>query len=76
MPHPPYSPDISPCNFWLFGTSKEILRDREFSSNDEIENAITQARNDLTFDDVQSVFQDWIRHLAWVTENDGGYISE
>jgi hypothetical protein len=48
MPHSPYSPDISPCDFWLFGILKQILRDREFSSSDEIENAIAQVRNDLT----------------------------
>jgi hypothetical protein len=52
MPHPPYSPDISPCDFWLFETLKQILRDREFFSSDEIEDAIAQAWNDLTFDGI------------------------
>jgi hypothetical protein len=55
---------------------KQILRDREFSSSDEIEDAIAQVWNDLTFDDVQSVFRDWIRRLAWVAENNGEYMSE
>jgi hypothetical protein len=63
-PHPLYSPDISPCDFWLFGMLKQIARDREFSSSDEIENAIAQVWNGLTFDDVQSMFQDWIRRLV------------
>jgi hypothetical protein len=35
---------------------KGILKDREFHSHDEIEEAITMAWNDLTFDEVQSVF--------------------
>jgi hypothetical protein len=61
---------------WLFGTLKQILRDWEFSSNDEIEDAIAQVWNAVTFDDVQSVFRDWIRRLAWVAENDGEYVSE
>jgi hypothetical protein len=73
---PPYSPDISPCDFWLFGTLKYILRDREFSSSEGIKDAIAQIWNDLTFDGVHSVFRNWIRRLAWVTENDGEYISE
>jgi hypothetical protein len=55
-PHQPYSPDLSPCDFWLFGMLKGILKDREFHSHDEIEEAITMAWNDLTFDEVQSVF--------------------
>jgi histone-lysine N-methyltransferase SETMAR len=41
MPYPPYSPDISPCDFWLSGMSTQILRDREFSSSDETEDMIT-----------------------------------
>jgi hypothetical protein len=76
MLHPLYSPDISPCDFWFFGMLKWILRGREFSSSDEIEDAIAQGWNDLSFEDVQSVFQDWIRRLVWVAENDGEYIRE
>jgi hypothetical protein len=26
-PHPPYSPDLSPCDFWLFGTQKHNMKD-------------------------------------------------
>ncbi|KAI6658838.1 Histone-lysine N-methyltransferase SETMAR-like [Oopsacas minuta] len=28
--HPPYSPDLAPCNFWLFPTLKDQLRGRRF----------------------------------------------
>jgi hypothetical protein len=56
LPYPPYSRDLSPCDFWLFGMLKGILKDREFHSHDEIEEAIMMAWNDLTFDEVQSVF--------------------
>jgi hypothetical protein len=55
---------------------KQNLSDRELSSTDEIEDAIAQVWNDLTFDDVQSVFRDWMQRLAWVAESDGEYISE
>jgi histone-lysine N-methyltransferase SETMAR len=27
--HPPYSPDLSPCDCWLFGFLKEKLKDRQ-----------------------------------------------
>jgi hypothetical protein len=55
---------------------QQILRDREFSSSDEVEDTIAAVWNDLTFDDVQSVFRNWIRRLARVAENDGEYICE
>jgi hypothetical protein len=76
MPHPPYSPEIIPYNFWFFLMLKQILRNREFSSSDEIEETIAWVWNDITFADVQSVFRDWIRRLAWVAESDGEYTSE
>jgi hypothetical protein len=76
MPRPPYSPDTSPFDFWFFGMLHYIRRDREFPSGDEPEDALAQGWNDLTLDDVQNVLLDWIRRLAWVTENDGEYISE
>jgi hypothetical protein len=52
------------------------MKDREFHSHDEIEEAITMAWNDLTFEDVQSVFYNWMRRLALVIENGGEYILE
>jgi hypothetical protein len=58
MPHPPYSPEINPCDSWLFGLLKGIMKDREFHSHEEIEGAITMAWNDLTVEDVQSIFYD------------------
>jgi hypothetical protein len=76
MPHPLYSPYISLCDFWFFGMLKQILREREFSSSDEIEDAVAQVWNGLPFDDVQSVFWNWIRRRAWVAESDGEYVSE
>jgi histone-lysine N-methyltransferase SETMAR len=56
LPHPPYSPDLSRCDFSLFGMLEGILKDREFHSHDESEEAITTARNDFTFDEVQVSF--------------------
>jgi hypothetical protein len=68
LPHQPYSPDISPCDFWLFGLLKGIMKDCEFHSSEEIEDAITVAWNYLTFEDVQSILYVWTRRLASVIE--------
>jgi hypothetical protein len=64
LPHQPYSPDILPCAFWLFGLLKGIMKDREFHSHEELEEAIMVVWADLTFEDVQSIFYDWIRRLT------------
>jgi hypothetical protein len=52
IPHRPYSPDLSACDFSLFGMLKGILKDRELTSSDEIEEGIMKVCNELTFDDL------------------------
>jgi hypothetical protein len=52
------------------------MKDREFHSYDEIEEAIVVAWKDLTFEDIQSVFYDYMRRFAWVIENEGESILE
>jgi hypothetical protein len=59
-PHSPYSPDINPCDFWLFGMLKHKMKDREFQSPQAILSAVAKMRNGLTFADVQRVFQEWM----------------
>ena len=36
LPHPPYSPDLAPCDFWLFSRIKDELRGKRFSTNEEL----------------------------------------
>ena len=38
--HPPYSPDLAPSDFHLFGPLKESLRGRHFSSDKEVKTAV------------------------------------
>jgi hypothetical protein len=40
LPYSPYSLDITPCDFWLFGMLKGVLKDREFDSSDEIDRGL------------------------------------
>jgi hypothetical protein len=44
--------------------------------HDEIEEAITMAWNDLKFDEVQSVFHNWMNRFRWIIQNGGEYITE
>jgi histone-lysine N-methyltransferase SETMAR len=76
LPHPPYSPDINPCDFLLFELLKGVLKYHQFNSSNEIEEAITKVLDGLTFDEVQSVFHNWMSRLACVTKNREEYIIE
>jgi histone-lysine N-methyltransferase SETMAR len=39
VPHPPYSPDLAPSDFWLF-PKLETLKGQHFSSDAEVEAAV------------------------------------
>jgi hypothetical protein len=56
---PPHSPDQSPCDLWRFGFLTESMRDMELSTEDQIIEAITTIWRGVTFDTLQSVFQEW-----------------
>ncbi len=40
LPHPPYSPDLSPCNFFLFPYLKNQLHGRNFGTLDNLLEAV------------------------------------
>ena len=40
LDHPPYSPDLSPCDFWLFQRPKEMLAGHRFESRCVIGSAV------------------------------------
>ena len=37
LPHPPYSPDLTPSDYYLFENFKQYLYGRRFESNEEVE---------------------------------------
>ena len=44
VPHPPYSPDLTPCNFCLFPN----LRDCRYETIEEMKEAVTKVIDTLT----------------------------
>ena len=48
--HPPYSPDLAPCDYFLFSHLKKDLRGRRFESDDEL---MSTVRFDATFNILQ-----------------------
>ena len=46
--HPPNSPDLAPCDFWLFPKLKEKLRGCRYEKIEEIKEAVTKVIDTLT----------------------------
>lgn len=73
IPHPAYSPDISPCDFWLFGFLKKSLEDKEILDEIQLKIEILNAWEHVTFEQLQNVFYEWMKRLKWVIDNKGEY---
>ena len=71
-PHPPYSPDIAPCDFFLFGYLKrKLAMDGVHSSN--ISNVVRRYLIEIDPDLYVHVFDHWHDRLAWVASHGGDY---
>jgi hypothetical protein len=57
LPHPPYSPDIWPLDFYLFGKVKSALIGRETPDEIDLLEAITQIVNRISGAELQCVFR-------------------
>ena len=62
VPHPPYSPDLAPCDFWLFPKLKEKLRGCRYETIEEMKEAVMKVIDTLTQEDFHEAFQ---KLLEW-----------
>ena len=53
VPHRPYSPDLAPCDFWLFPK----LRGCRYETIEEMKEAVTKVIDTLTHEDFHGAFQ-------------------
>ena len=53
VPRPPYSPDLAPCDFWLFLK----LRGCRYETIEEMKEAVTKVIDPLSQEDLHGVFQ-------------------
>jgi len=61
LQNPPYSPDLAPCDFWVFPTLKAQLRGKMFSSDDEVKNATAAALKGKSQNNLFHVFESFIK---------------
>lgn len=59
LPHPPYSPDLAPSDYYLFPNMKKWLAGKRFASNDEVITQTTAYFEDLD----KSYYMDGIKKL-------------
>jgi len=59
MPQPPYSPDLAPCDLFLFQKPKLAMKGHHFESTEDIQRSVTQALNDIPQAAFQECYKQW-----------------
>ena len=67
--HPPYSPDLAPCNFWLFPK----LKGCRYETIEEMKEAVTKVIDTLWQDDFHGAFQKLLERYNKCIAAEGDY---
>lgn len=69
--HPPYSPDLAPCDFWLFDYIKDRLGD--YNDVQSLSKAITKIVNSIPKDEWMKTFDKWVERMECCIKAKGDY---
>ena len=70
QPQPPYSPDLAPCDFWLFSK----LTGCHYETIEEIKEAVTKVIDTLTQEDFDGAFQKLLEQYNKCIAAGGDYL--
>jgi histone-lysine N-methyltransferase SETMAR len=66
VPHPPYSPDLAPSDFWLFTHVKTALVGQRFEEPEELLQAVTENLNEIQRSELELAFSLWLEPFRWL----------
>ena len=72
--HPPYSPDLNPCDFFLFPWLKKRLSGNKYTSRSSLGSAIYQCLQLIPNEDYLSAFHNWVKRLQKMCFSRGGIL--
>ncbi|GFR67922.1 transposase [Elysia marginata] len=73
LPHPAYSPDLAPYDFWLFAILKDRLAGRKFDRIQDLVKAVNSELRTISEEDYQGMFRKWQIRLKRCIESHGEY---
>ena len=76
LPHPPYSPDISPTDFHLFLSLDSRLKNREFEDVDAVDSAVVEFFRSKSDDFYRNGIFKLVSRWEKVIESGGDYFDE
>jgi len=73
MDHPPYLPDLAPCDFWLFPKLKNSLKGQRFADPSDIQRNVKMILRGVPENDFQDCFRQWHHRLTKCIASKGEY---
>ena len=74
LSHPPYSPDLAPCDFFVFPQVKSQLRGIRYNSPEEAVEAFIGVMEDIPTASWASCFTKWFERMVRCIEAQGGVL--
>ena len=76
LPHPAYSPDLAPADFFLFPRMKKNLKGRHFNSREELVIALQAELDRFSGADLRGCFEAWFQRLQKCLDLAGNYVEK
>ena len=73
LPHPPYSPDLTTCDFYHFPRLKSKLKGHHFGRMENIQKIVTDEQNTLMENDFQYCYDEWKKRWNHCVTSQGSY---
>ena len=72
-PHPPYSPNLTPSNFFLLPQMKKVLKDKRFASVQEVKQKIAEALKGIKIRELENYLKQREKCLNRFIVSNGEY---
>ena len=59
IPHPPYSSDLAPCDFFLFPRMKCQMKGKRFADVSKVKKKMLEVLNNISTEEFQKCFHQW-----------------
>ena len=73
LEQPPYSPDLAPCDFFLFPKLKEVIKGTRFQDSEVIKTALMRELQVIPEESFQECVEAWQRRLKMCIRAQGDY---
>jgi len=73
LEHPTYSPELPPCDFFLFPKIKSVHKGTHFVSVEHVKAKTAEILNSLTEHDLQNCFEHWQHRMQLCANSEGNY---